>query len=85
MSTLAYQKFSNDLFAIILVPLKKGAPRHHFELLHIKIHLWNSEISSPELREVGIFGVYLRGIPYFRYPPPHEEISITMFIINGLF
>ena len=37
--------FSSDPFATILVPLERGDPRRHFELLHIKIHLCNNEIS----------------------------------------
>ena len=38
--------FSSDPFATILVPLERGDPCRHFELLHIKIHLCNNEISS---------------------------------------
>ena len=38
--------FSSDPFATILVPLERGDPCRYFELLHIKSHLCNNEISS---------------------------------------
>ena len=73
-------KNSRNPFAMILVPLERGGSRRHFESLPIEIHRRSSEISSLEFLEAGIFcSVYL-GFPYVHYPPPHEEISITMFI-----
>ena len=69
-------------FATILVPLERGGSRRHFESLPIEIHRRSSEISSLEFLGAGIFcSVYL-WFPYVRYPPPHEEISITMFIYS---
>ena len=80
MNFLACGNISRNKFAMILVPLERGGLRRHFALLYIEIHRRNSEISSLEVSEAGIFcSVYL-GFPYVHYPPPHEEISITMFI-----
>ena len=81
MNFLACGNISRNKFAMILVPLERGGLRRHFALLYIEIHRRSSEISSLEFLEAGIFcSVYL-GFPYVHYPPPHEEISITMFII----
>ena len=82
MKCLPYGKNSRNPFATILVLLERGGSRRHFESLPIEIHRRSSEISSLEFLEAGIFcSVYL-GFPYVHYPPPHEEISITMFMCD---
>ena len=73
---------SRNSFAMILVPLERGGSRRHFESLPIEIHRRSSEISSLEFFEAGIFCSVYAWFPYVRYPPPHEEISITMFICS---
>ena len=79
--SFAYQNISTDPFVKILVPLERGGSRRHFELLYIKIHRRSSEISLPEDEDVEIFLSIYIGFPYILYPPPHEEISITMILI----
>ena len=58
MDSFAYGKFSTDPFVMVLVPLERGGPRRHFELLYIKIHLRSSEISSLDFGKVCDFWLF---------------------------